>query len=55
MSIPLYKCVQCGKIVTSDITSIDKNELDWFILFENTICSKKCYDAKELFIKSLLI
>ena len=55
MPIPLYKCVQCGKVVTSDIANIDKNEVDWFMLFENAICSKKCYEARELFIKSLLI
>lgn len=54
MSVELYKCKHCEKVVTSDILNLSKEETDWFLLFENCICSKKCYEARERFFRSLV-
>lgn len=54
MSIELYKCRQCGESVTSDIINLNNEECNWFMLFENNLCSKKCFDARERFFKSLI-
>ena len=55
MSVAMYKCRQCGRMVTSDIIALNNEDHDWFLLFENVVCSKKCNDARERFFKSLLI
>lgn len=55
MSIELYKCSQCGKVVTSDIINPNKENYNLFTLLENVVCSKRCYDARQKFYESLIL
>jgi hypothetical protein len=57
MTVAMYKCRQCGKVVTSDML-LDTNsdeKINWFDFLDSCVCSKRCFEIREHFFKSLMI